>query len=199
MNRFINTTAFAIAMAIAGSALNSCSLPDNNNDETDAPFTTCPTVERPSLVCNGFNVMPTANVDGSGVATSEDDDNVIFTENDICYFDVNTRELKFFGEMDSLYKKIGVLAGIEFHLGDKALFSGSCTSASLICSQIFDDIVLCYGDIDDDGSVRNGYYLLDCYPSWYSDSDVVKANRAKHAGEWATFIEYLDSKGKLRK
>ena len=199
MNRFINTTAFAIAMAIEGSALNSCSLPDNNNDETDAPFTTCPTVERPSLVCNGFNVMPTANVDGSGVATSEDDDNVIFTENDICYFDVNTRELKFFGEMDSLYKKIGVLAGIEFHLGDKALFSGSCTSANLICSQIFDDIVLCYGDIDDDGSVRNGYYLLDCYPSWYSDSDVVKANRAKHAGEWATFIEYLDSKGKLRK
>lgn len=197
MNRFINTTVFAVAMAVAGSALNSCSLPDNH--ETDAPFTTCPVAEKPSLVCNGFNVMPTANADGNSVATSEYGNSVIFTENDICYFDVNTRELKFFGEMDSLYKEIGVLEGVEFHLGDKMLFSGSCTSVSLACSQIFDDIVLCYGDIDEDGNVHNSYYLLDCYPLWYADSDVVKANRAKHAGDWATFIEYLDSKGKLRK
>jgi len=197
MNRFINTTVFAVAMAVAGSALNSCSLPDNH--ETDAPFTTCPVAEKPSLVCNGFNVMPTANTDGNSIATSEYGNSVIFTENDICYFDVNTRELKFFGEMDSLYKEIGVLEGIEFHLGDKMLFSGSCTSVSLACSQVFDDIVLCYGHITDDDAIHNGYYLLDCYPSWYADSDVVKANRAKHAGDWATFIEYLDSKGKLRK
>ena len=43
------------------------------------------------------------------------------------------------------------------------------------------------------------YYLDDCYPLQFVDTDEVKANREKNAGQWELFIYYLESKGKLKK
>ena len=39
----------------------------------------------------------------------------------------------------------------------------------------------------------------DCYPLQFIDTDEVKANIKKRAGQWETFTNYLESKGKLRK
>ncbi len=190
MNRFFNT-AFAVAAAIAGTAITSCSL-DNHDNETEAPFVTCPVAEKPSLVCYGIAIAKTT--------TAQPSDNVVFTDNDIVYFDPETREIKFYGEMDSLYKSIPLLGGIQFCLDGEPLFEGGCTHVGLICSQVFTDIVLCYGHIDDSCVIDpDHYYLLDCYPPQLADTDEVKANRERRAGEWARFVEYLDGKGKLRK
>jgi len=43
------------------------------------------------------------------------------------------------------------------------------------------------------------YYLDDSYPLQFVDTDEVKANIKKNAGQWELFIYYLESKGKLKK
>ena len=43
------------------------------------------------------------------------------------------------------------------------------------------------------------YYLQDCYPLQFIDTDEVKANIKKNEGQWELFTYYLESKGKLRK
>lgn len=122
----------------------------------------------------------------------------VFTDDDIEWFDVNTRELRFHDMKEPLYEKLRLLSGVEFRLGDLTLFSGS-TFVGLICSQFFDDLVLCCGKIDG-GVVDDGhYYLYDCYPPQFIDDERVQANRAKRAEQWEIFTKYLESKGKLRK
>ena len=47
---------------------------------------------------------------------------------------------------------------------------------------------------------RHGhYYLHDCYPLQFINTDEVKANIKKNEGQWELFTYYLESKGKLRK
>ena len=47
---------------------------------------------------------------------------------------------------------------------------------------------------------RHGhYYLHDCYPLQFIDTDEVKVNIKKNEGQWELFTYYLESKGKLRK
>ena len=43
------------------------------------------------------------------------------------------------------------------------------------------------------------YYLQDCYPLQFIDTDEVKANIKKNEGQWELFTYYLENKGKLRK
>ena len=43
------------------------------------------------------------------------------------------------------------------------------------------------------------YYLYDCYPLQYLDTEAVIANQKKNALQWDIFISYLRSKGKLKK
>ena len=98
---------------------------------------------------------------------------------------------------EPLCKKLRLLSGVEFRLGDQTLFAGS-TFVGLICSEFFDDLVLCCGKIDG-GVVDDGhYYLYDCYPPQFNNEERVLANRAKRAEQWELFTYYLESKGKLR-
>ena len=197
MNRFIKNSVRAAVVAFAGLSMSLVSCGDDNN-VMSSPDDNVADVQgvdkklsKSGLVARGFSTLPT-DAEQGGV-------NEVFTEDDILWFDVNTREIRF-RDMDvPVRERCKLLTGIEFRLGDKTLFDGS-TVVSLICSQFFDDLVLCCGGFDDSGDFdMDRYYLFDCYPSQFADDERVVANREKRAKEWQVFVEYLDAKGKLRK
>jgi len=179
--------AWMMAIAIVGMTMTACSLDGN---EPEKPFTTCP-VSESTLYAYGY---------GIGQPGTRSDAEIIFTEDDILWFDVNTREIRFRDTMEPLREKIPLLACVDFYIGGEYLFSGGATLVSLICSQMFDDLVLCCGKIDGDVIDDDGhYYLYDCYPLQFINDERVQANRIRRAPQWETFTKYLESKGKLRK
>ncbi len=179
-----------IAIACIAMLLAACS---NDDNEVSRMITEDSFQEEPRLFARGYCTLPTV--------LSEGDVYEVFTEDDIVWFDLNTRELRFHDMEEPLYQKLRLLSGIEFRLGNQTLFSGS-TFVGLICSQVFNDLVLCCGKIEDGEVIDNNrYYLYDCYPNTpqFLNDEQVKANREKRAEQWETFTRYLDSKGKLRK
>ena len=186
-----------MAIAIAGTmTMTACSL---DGYEPEKPFTTDP-VEKATLYACGLSE--------SGTCSIGDAQSVLFTEDDIEWFNVTTREIKFLNEPSGkaerrdtrspLREKIPLLASVDFYLGGEYLFSGGATLVGLICSQFFDDLVLCCGKIDGEVIDNGHYYLYDCYPPQFINDERVQANRAKRAEQWETFTKYLESKGKLR-
>ena len=188
MKKQIRNSFWMLAIATASLAM-SMTACNNDDNETAKPFTTDP-IESSLYACG-------ISQDGTrGVAEAA---NVVFTEDDILWFDVNTRELRFRDTMEPLREKIPLLAGVNFYLGGEYLFSGGATHVSLICSQVFDDLVLCCGKIDGEVVDNGHYYLHDCYPLQFIDDERVQANREKRSAQWKLFTDYLESKGKLKK
>lgn len=173
----------AIAIATLSLPMTACS----NDDET-APNSRQP--ETTAKLC----VYGIQHTETRGSAAG-----AVFTDDDIEWFDVNTRELRFRPNVEPLREKIPLLAGIDFYLDGQFLFSSGATFVGLICSQMFDDLVLCCGKIDDEVIDDGRYYLYDCYPTQFADDERVKANRLRRAPQWEAFTKYLESKGKLRK
>ena len=81
--KYYKHLAWMMAIAIASTTLTACSSDDN---ETEKPFTTDP-VESSMLYACGVGKSETRSV--------VDAQNVLFTENDIEWFNVTTREIKF--------------------------------------------------------------------------------------------------------
>ena len=183
--KYYKPLAWMMAIAIASTTMTACSSDDN---ETEKPFTTDP-VESSMLYACGVGQSETRSV--------ADAQNVLFTEDDIEWFNVTTREIKFKDMDEPLYKRMQPFHEIEFHLGDDALFVVS-SFVGLWDSRVFDNLVLCYGKMDGEISLDGNYYLYDCYPLQFIDTDAVKANREKNAAQWETFTKYLESKGKLK-
>ena len=123
--------AWMMAIAIASTAMTACSLDSN---EPDKPFTTCPEANTMFYVCE---------TNQSETRSASDAYQVLFTEDDIEWFNVTTREIKFrnmdeplyrrlepyreikFKEMEEpLYMKLMANYGekLEFHLGENVLF-----------------------------------------------------------------------------
>lgn len=121
----------------------------------------------------------------------------LFSGDDILWFDTNSREIKFKEMVEPLNKRLLPFQEIEFYLGDKTLFVVSSFVVPWD-SRVFDNLVLCYG-CQNPFEVNENYYLYDCYPYQFSDSEQVKANRKKNADSWDLFIKYLESKNKLKK
>ena len=174
-----------MAIAIASTVMTACSL---DSYEPEKPFTTDP-VGKAHLWCIG---QP-------GTRSVADVEKFLFTDDDIEWFDLNTRELRFRDTMEPLREEIPLLTKIDFYLGGEHLFSGGATCVGLICSQMFDDLVLCCGKIDGEVIDDGRYYLYDCYPLQFIDTDEVKANRQRRAPQWEAFLQYLERKGKLRR
>ena len=173
-------------MAVAIS-LTSCS---SNDNEQEKPFTTDPVEQTKFFVCeaSGETRVATAVID------------TLFTEDDIEWFNVNTREIRFKKQDEQLFNKLMKnyhKEGLEFRLGENLLFEVS-RFVSDIDSRIFLDLVLYYSTIgEDEGNPR--YYLHDCYPAQFIDDERTQANIKKNAVQWETFTKYLEGKGKLRK
>ncbi len=187
MKKIIKNSMGTVAIAIACMSMTACS---SDDEVTEKPFTTVP-VESSKLYACGITQTETRGVTDAA--------NVVFTEDDILWFDVNTREIRFRDTMEPLRETIPLLARVDFYLSGEYLFSGGATHVALICSQMFNDLVLCCGKID--GEVINDchYYLYDCYPLQFINDECVQANRIKRAEQWKAFTDYLESKGKLRK
>ena len=149
--KYYKTLAWMMAIAIASTTMTACSSDDN---ETEKPFTTDP-VESSMLYACGVSQSETRSV--------ADAQNVLFTEDDIEWFNVTTREIKFkdmdeplyttreikFKDMDEpLYKRMQPFHEIEFHLGDNALFVVSSFVGDWD-SRIFTNLVLHYDVITD--------------------------------------------------
>ena len=179
-----NYFAWMMAIAIASMTVTACSFDSN---EPEKPFTTCPAPETTLYACG---------VNESGTRSIGDTQNVLFTENDIEWFDVTTREIKFKDMEEPLYKRLVPFHEIKFYLGDNDLFIVSSFVGDWD-SRVYTDLVLHYDEITDLN--KGHYYLQDCYPSQFIDTDEVKANIKKNAGQWELFTYYLENKGKLRK
>ena len=178
------TLAWTVAIAIAGT-MTACSLDSN---EPEKPFTTCPASETKLFACEVGDETWSATVD------------TLFTEDDIEWFNVTTREIRFKQQDEQLLNKLMKnyhREGLEFRLGESVLFEVSRFVAD-IDSRVFFDLVLHYSVIgDDEGNSR--YYLHDCYPPQFINDERTQNNIAKRAPQWETFTKYLEIKDKLRK
>ena len=186
--RKIKTIAWMMTTAIASMTLTACSIDDY---EPAKPFTTEP-VELNKLYAYGIGQ--------SGGESAKEGYKVLFTEDDIEWFDLNTREIRFKDAVDKdepLYKRLQPFNKIGIQLSDHFLFEIS-SFVGLWDSRIFYDLVLCYGKMD--GEVLNDgkYYLYDCYPIQFINDEQVQANIKKNAAQWQALIKFLESKGKLR-
>ncbi len=173
-----------MAIAIASITMTACS---SDNNETEMPFSS-------DLVDNG--TLYACGVGQSETRTDVEDSNVLFTENDIEWFNVTTREIKFREMQEQLYPRLQPFHEIKFYLGNNVIFVVSSFVGDWD-SRVFTDLVLHYDVISDPN--QGHYYLHDCYPSQFIDTDEVRANIIKNANQWELFTYYLKSKGKLKK
>ena len=176
--------AWMMAIAIASTTMTACSLDSN---ESEKPILIIDPVEESLLAACGISESGTR---------SDSYEQLLFTDRDIEWFNITTREIKF-RDMDvPLFERLQPYHEIKFYLGDEVLFVVSSFVGDWD-SRTFTDLVLHYDVITDPN--QGHYYLQDCYPLQFIDTDEVKANIKKRAGQWELFIYYLESKGKLRK
>ena len=181
------TLAWMMAIAIASTTMTACSLDSNEPEKT---FIIDPVEHTKFFACE-------ANGETRGATSTVD---TLFTEDDIEWFNVSTREIRFKKQDEQLFKKLKMnyhKEGLEFRLGENVLFEVS-RFVSDIDSRIFYDLVLHYSTIGEDED-NPRYYLHDCYPAQFINDERTKANIKKNAMQWETFTKYLESKSKLKK
>ena len=173
-----------LVMTAAMLSLASCSSNDNDQEK---PFTVCP-----EELVKFFACEMNSKTRGTAIDT-------LFTEDDIEWFNVSTREIRFKKQDEQLYTKLMKNYNkekLEFHLGEDVLFEVS-RFVSDIDSRVFTDLVLHYSTIGEDAD-NPRYYLHDCYPAQFISDERTQANIKKNAVQWETFTKYLEGKGKLR-
>lgn len=117
------------------------------------------------------------------------DNNIVFTGDDILWFNSKTREIKF-KEMSSPIGVLPMYKEIQFKMGDEDLFN-AITWVWDANSQIFNDLVLYY-------DYRTGsYFLHDSYPV-HILTDLAKENKEKRSEAWAKFINQLKQERRLK-
>lgn len=119
-------------------------------------------------------------------SADESESGILFTGDDIAWFNAKSREIKFTAEKLSLpmYSKI------DIKLEDETLF----TIAAYIdysVSRAYDDLVLLY-----DGGTSK-YYLYDNYPDYWSP-ETTEINRQNRKENWNKFLRQLRKENKLR-
>ena len=186
MNRKIKNSIWTVAIATASLAMSMTACSSDDNEVNNMPEAKQQTETK---LC-AYAVMPTETRDADGA---------LFTDEDIEWFDVNTRELRFRDTPTTPNGRLQLLGGIDFYLDGEFLFEGGATYVGLICSQVFLDLVLCQGRIEGGQVINDSYYLQDCYPPQFIDDETVKTNRIRRAAQWEKFTKYLESKDKLKK
>ncbi|MBD9143526.1 MAG: hypothetical protein EGP48_01220 [Erysipelatoclostridium ramosum] len=122
--------------------------------------------------------------------TISNSSDIVFTGNDIQWFNPNTREIKFKNNVDlnsfQTYQKI------HFRLNNSYLFTAQ-TYASQHHSFIVNDLVL-FIDV-----VTRKCYLHDCYPLEIAENDPdTKENKEKRADAWSSFLTQLKAESKVK-
>lgn len=115
---------------------------------------------------------------------------VVFTGNDISWFDTKTGEIKFAKSFNPY--DLAVFQKLNFYLDGKLLFTVN-TYVQPIHSFASNDLVL-YLEADDK------CYLHDCYPLSIIDTDpTVKVNKEKRSESWNKFVNQLKNERKIKR
>ena len=191
MNRKNRNSIWTAAIAIGSLAmsLTACS---SDDIEVDSELGGKENVEQSSA-------LAAYAIDSQGTRSGGEVKTAVFTDEDIEWFDLNTRELRFGIDSEAIYNRLESLDRIEFRLGDDVLFQVD-NIVNPTFSRPYFDLVLYYDwTWENDEKVGVGYYLYDCYPQQFVDEELTKNNRNKRVEQWKAFTDYLESKGKLKK
>ena len=191
MNRKIRNSIWTAAIAIGSLAmsLTACS---SDDIEVNSELGGKENVEQSTA-------LAAYAIDSQGTRSGGEVKTAVFTDEDIEWFDLNTRELRFGIDSEAIYNRLESLDRIEFRLGDDVLFQVD-NIVNPTFSRPYFDLVLYYDWMwENDEKVGVGYYLYDCYPQQFVDEELTKNNRNKRVNQWKAFTDYLESKGKLRK
>ena len=191
MNRKIRNSIWTAAIAIGSLAmsLTACS---SDDIEVNSELGGKENVEQ-STALAAYAIDSQRTRSGGEVKTA------VFTDEDIEWFDLNTRELRFGIDSEAIYNRLESLDRIEFRLGDDVLFQVD-NIVNPTFSRPYFDLVLYYDwTWENDEKVGVGYYLYDCYPQQFVDEELTKNNRNKRVEQWKAFTDFLESKGKLKK
>ena len=117
---------------------------------------------------------------------------VVFTGNDILWFNEVTKEMRF---KDNLAMKsvLSNVQALKFYLRDEYLFPSIIVNS--LSSQIINSLVFYYNILE------NKYFLLDGYPPGTfpsSAEDVRDINTQNMASDWNKFIDQLKKEGKYK-
>ena len=191
MNRKIKNSIWMVAIAIGSFAmsLTACSIDDI---EVNSELGGKENVEQSTA-------LAAYAIDSQGTRSGGEVKTAVFTDEDIEWFDLNTRELRFGIDSEAIYNRLESLDRIEFRLGDDVLFQVD-NIVNPTFSRTYFDLVLYYDwTWENDEKVDVGYYLYDCYPQQFVDEELTKNNRNKRVEQWKAFTDFLESKGKLKK
>lgn len=191
MNRKIKNSIWMVAIAIGSFAmsLTACS---SDDIEVNSELGGKENVEQSSA-------LAAYAIDSQGTRSGGEVKTAVFTDEDIEWFDLNTRELRFGIDSEAIYNRLESLDRIEFRLGDDVLFQVD-NIVNPTFSRPYFDLVLYYDwTWENDEKVGVGYYLYDCYPQQFVDEELTKNNRNKRVEHWKAFTDFLESKGKLKK
>ena len=191
MNRKIKNSIWMVAIAIGSFAmsLTACS---SDDIEVNSELGGKENVEQSTA-------LAAYAIDSQGTRSGGEVKTAVFTDEDIEWFDLNTRELRFGIDSEAIYNRLESLERIEFRLGDDVLFQVD-NIVNPTFSRPYFDLVLYYDwTWENDEKVGVGYYLYDCYPQQFVDEELTKNNRNKRVEQWKAFTDFLESKGKLKK
>ena len=191
MNRKIKNSIWMVAIAIGSFAmsLTACS---SDDIEVNSELGGKKNMEQSSA-------LAAYAIDSQGTRSGGEVKTAVFTDEDIEWFDLNTRELRFGIDSEAIYNRLESLDRIEFRLGDDVLFQVD-NIVNPTFSRPYFDLVLYYDWMwENDEKVGVGYYLYDCYPQQFVDEELTKNNRNKRVEQWKAFTDFLESKGKLKK
>ena len=191
MNRKIKNSIWMVAIAIGSFAmsLTACS---SDDIEVNSELGGKENVEQSTA-------LAAYAIDSQGTRSGGEVKTAVFTDEDIEWFDLNTRELRFGIDSEAIYNRLESLDRIEFRLGDDVLFQVD-NIINPTFSRPYFDLVLYYDwTWENDEKVGVGYYLYDCYPQQFVDEELTKNNRNKRVEQWKAFTDFLESKGKLKK
>jgi hypothetical protein len=191
MNRKIKNSIWMVAIAIGSFAmsLTACS---SDDIEVNSELGGKENVEQSTA-------LAAYAIDSQGTRSGGEVKTAVFTDEDIEWFDLNTRELRFGIDSEAIYNRLESLDRIEFRLGDDVLFQVD-NIVNPTFSRPYFDLVLYYDwTWENDEKVGVGYYLYDCYPQQFVDEELTKNNRNKRVEQWKAFTDFLESKGKLKK
>lgn len=125
-------------------------------------------------------------------STDNNRDSLVFSGDNIEWFNPKTREIKFKG-IEPNTTIFPVYSKIEFRNDGKRLFTVSSFVTGTY-SQIFYDLVIYYN------REQRKYYLDDCYPDIYDvrNHEEVKQNIIKREDEWREFLNTLDMENRIK-
>ncbi|MDR1201831.1 MAG: hypothetical protein LBL58_09425 [Tannerellaceae bacterium] len=168
-------------------------LPGGCQPETDGDI---PALTASSIIVKTSGKEAATSIDPLDTAV------IVFTGNDILWFNETTEELRFkenFMNAPSNNPIVYTTQAIDFYMDDEYLFSSmTYVSVSASAPQIFNSLVFYYN------ATENKYYLMDGYPAasvlsnLEATQEIRNENRQKIAPEWNSFIEQMKKEGRYK-